>query len=114
MINNINMRLMQLERIKKELKWITYELNKCLELFLYYESFSILIYLILFTIWTSGTILEKLRVCFVNSRAWQWWSFYSSGLRVDKPKIQGLVWKYLWPKGYGGFWAAWSNIGGPD
>jgi hypothetical protein len=35
MINNINMRLMQLERIKKELKWITYELNKFLELVLY-------------------------------------------------------------------------------
>jgi hypothetical protein len=35
MINNINMRLMQLEQIKKELKWITYELNKFLELFLY-------------------------------------------------------------------------------
>jgi hypothetical protein len=35
MINNFNMRLMQLERIKKELKWITYELNKFLELVLY-------------------------------------------------------------------------------
>jgi hypothetical protein len=35
MINNINVRLMQLEWIKKELKWITYELNKFLELFLY-------------------------------------------------------------------------------
>jgi hypothetical protein len=35
MINNINMRLMQLERIKKELKWTIYELNKFLELFLY-------------------------------------------------------------------------------
>jgi hypothetical protein len=34
-INNINMRLMQLEWIKKELKWITYEFNKFLELFLY-------------------------------------------------------------------------------
>jgi hypothetical protein len=31
MINNINMRLMQLEQNKKELKWITYELNKFLE-----------------------------------------------------------------------------------
>jgi hypothetical protein len=29
------MNLMQLEWIKKELKWITYELNKFLELFLY-------------------------------------------------------------------------------
>jgi hypothetical protein len=29
------MRLMQLEWIKKELKWITYDLNKFLELFLY-------------------------------------------------------------------------------
>jgi hypothetical protein len=29
------MNLMQLEWIKKELKWISYELNKFLELFLY-------------------------------------------------------------------------------
>jgi hypothetical protein len=28
MINNINISLMQLEWIKKELKWINYELNK--------------------------------------------------------------------------------------
>jgi hypothetical protein len=35
MINNINVNLMQLEWIKKELKLITYELNKFLELFLY-------------------------------------------------------------------------------
>jgi hypothetical protein len=35
MINNINVRLMQLEWIKKDLKWITYELNKFMELFLY-------------------------------------------------------------------------------
>jgi hypothetical protein len=35
MINNINMNLMQLEWIKKELKWFTDELNKFLELFLY-------------------------------------------------------------------------------
>jgi hypothetical protein len=35
MINNINMNLMQLEWIKKKLKWINYELNKFLELFLY-------------------------------------------------------------------------------
>jgi hypothetical protein len=35
MINNINMGLMQMKWIKKELKLITYELNKFLELFLY-------------------------------------------------------------------------------
>jgi hypothetical protein len=35
MIKNINMNLTQLEWIKTELKWITYELNKFLELFLY-------------------------------------------------------------------------------
>jgi hypothetical protein len=35
MINNINMILMQLEWIEKELKWINYEFNKILELFLY-------------------------------------------------------------------------------
>jgi hypothetical protein len=40
------MRLMQLEWIKKELKWITYELNKFLG-FYTRKPFSILIYLIL-------------------------------------------------------------------
>jgi hypothetical protein len=43
MINNIKIRLMQLEWIKKELKWINYELNKFLKLFLYHKSFSDLI-----------------------------------------------------------------------
>jgi hypothetical protein len=35
MINNNNMRLMQLEWIKTELKWIIYDLNKFLEIFSY-------------------------------------------------------------------------------
>jgi hypothetical protein len=35
MINNINMNLLQLEYIKNEFKWIKYDLNKFLELFLY-------------------------------------------------------------------------------
>jgi hypothetical protein len=35
MIENIETKLMQLERIKKELKWIFYELNNFLDLFLY-------------------------------------------------------------------------------
>jgi hypothetical protein len=35
MINNINVNLMELEWIKQELKRITYELNKFLELFIY-------------------------------------------------------------------------------
>ena len=34
-INNINAKLLQLEWIKKELKWIKYDLHKFLELFLY-------------------------------------------------------------------------------
>jgi hypothetical protein len=34
-IKNINTKLMQLEWIKKELKWIYYDLNKILELFSY-------------------------------------------------------------------------------
>jgi hypothetical protein len=34
-INNINTKFIQLDWIKKELKWISYELNKFLELFLY-------------------------------------------------------------------------------
>jgi hypothetical protein len=43
LINNINVNLMQLEWIKNVFKWITYELNKFLELFLYKKSFSELI-----------------------------------------------------------------------
>jgi hypothetical protein len=35
MINNINMNLLQLEWINLKLKWIKYELNKFLDLFLY-------------------------------------------------------------------------------
>jgi hypothetical protein len=35
MLNIININLMQLEWIKKELKWNKYELNKFLELFVY-------------------------------------------------------------------------------
>jgi hypothetical protein len=38
-IKNINMNLMQLEWVKKELTWISYELNKILELFLYKKHF---------------------------------------------------------------------------
>jgi hypothetical protein len=34
-INNIIMNLMQLEWVKKELKWIKYEFNKFLKLLLY-------------------------------------------------------------------------------
>jgi hypothetical protein len=37
-INNINTKLIPLEWIKKELKWILYELDKILELFLYKKS----------------------------------------------------------------------------
>jgi hypothetical protein len=39
MIKNINMNLMQLEWVKNELTWISYELNKILELFIYEKSF---------------------------------------------------------------------------
>jgi hypothetical protein len=35
MVNNIIMNLMQLEWIKTELKWISYQVNKFLESFLY-------------------------------------------------------------------------------
>jgi hypothetical protein len=44
MINNINTKLMQLEWIKKELKWIFYVLNKFWNYFYTRKSFSILIY----------------------------------------------------------------------
>jgi hypothetical protein len=44
MINNIKKGLMQLEWIKKELKWIFYELNKFWDYFYTRNSFSIFIY----------------------------------------------------------------------
>jgi hypothetical protein len=40
------MDLLQLEWINWELKWIKYELNKILELFLYLKSFSDLFYIL--------------------------------------------------------------------
>jgi hypothetical protein len=43
LINNINTKLLQLEWIKKELKYITYEFSKLLKLFLYKKSFSTLL-----------------------------------------------------------------------
>jgi hypothetical protein len=58
MINNINMSLMQLEWIKNELKWITYELNKTLELFVYKKSFLNYFLLINQDQWTADTIYE--------------------------------------------------------
>jgi hypothetical protein len=61
---------MQLEWIKNVLKWIKYELNKFLELFLYSKSFSLLISLILFHLWVAGTIYQKLGVESTNSKVW--------------------------------------------
>jgi hypothetical protein len=66
MINNINVGLMQLEWVKKELKWIIYELNKFLKLFLYKKSFAILFYSILPDHWIARIITEKFGVLFVN------------------------------------------------
>jgi hypothetical protein len=40
MINNINMNLMQLEWIKTELKWISYEFIKFLHIILSFKPFS--------------------------------------------------------------------------
>jgi hypothetical protein len=57
---------------QKELKWITYELNKFLKLFLYKKSFSKLIYPLLIYYWTMSTIslndrglCEKIRTCVI-------------------------------------------------
>jgi hypothetical protein len=54
-------KLMQLEWIRKELKWIFYELNKILELFLHWKSLSILICPILFPNWTARINLKFYR-----------------------------------------------------
>jgi hypothetical protein len=43
-MNNINTKLMQLEWIKKEFKWIFYELNEILELILIINSISVYYY----------------------------------------------------------------------
>jgi hypothetical protein len=50
MINNINMNLLQLEWIKKELKWIKYDLNKFMELFLYKKIIFYISIIILFNL----------------------------------------------------------------
>jgi hypothetical protein len=62
MINNINMNLLQLEWIKKELKWIKYDLNKFMELFLYKKTIFYISIIILFNLYVGVTISHKLRV----------------------------------------------------
>jgi hypothetical protein len=69
-INNINTKLMQLEWIKKELKWIFYELNEFLQLFLYPKSIFYILLSDLSTNWTARTNTEKLRVQIINFRAY--------------------------------------------
>jgi hypothetical protein len=59
MISNIIMNLIQHEWIKNELKWITYESRKFLELFLYEKSFSIFNYLIYLISRSRAQILEN-------------------------------------------------------
>jgi hypothetical protein len=54
-INNINIKLMQLEWVKKELKWIFYELNKFLRLFLIQKIIFYFNLLISGSIWTEAT-----------------------------------------------------------
>jgi hypothetical protein len=54
------MRLMHLEWIKKELKWIIYELNKFMELFLYYKTFSEVTYSFYLTSGLQALIPENL------------------------------------------------------
>jgi hypothetical protein len=54
-INNINIKLMQLEWVKKELKWIFYELNKFLRLFLIQKIIFYFNLLISGSIWTGAT-----------------------------------------------------------
>jgi hypothetical protein len=52
---------MQLEWIKKELKWIFYELKKLWIYFYTRKLFSILFYLIFLGVWTTRIISEKFR-----------------------------------------------------
>jgi hypothetical protein len=61
MKNNINMRLMQLECTKKELKWITYELNKVLELFLYPKIIFLVNFITWSRNWTADINLQKVQ-----------------------------------------------------
>jgi hypothetical protein len=61
---------MQLEWIKKELKWIFYELNEFLQLFLYPKSIFYILLSDLSTNWTARTNTEKLRVQIINFRAY--------------------------------------------
>jgi hypothetical protein len=66
MINNITVNLMQLEWIKKELKWVTYELNKFLELF--WKTIFYINILILFNLWIVCINSIKPWVKFINIR----------------------------------------------
>jgi hypothetical protein len=54
------------------------------------KSFSILFYLILFTIWAAATILEFPRVKSTKSRAHVELLIYSSGPRVYIDRAQGF------------------------
>jgi hypothetical protein len=61
---------MHLEWIKKELKWIFYELNEFLQLFLYPKWIFYIPLSDLSTNWTARTNTEKLRVQIINFRAY--------------------------------------------
>jgi hypothetical protein len=101
MINNVNTNLMQLEWIKKELKWISYELNKFLKLFLYKKSFSILFYSVCLFIGlhavlpgSSGFILQVLGPqCndLINSLDYGLITTNTRGSFVKLPSRKGIV-----------------------
>jgi hypothetical protein len=59
LIDNIITKLMPLEWINLELKWIKYEFHKFLELFFYWKSLSNISYLIFTTHWTACQILKS-------------------------------------------------------
>jgi hypothetical protein len=68
LINNINTKLLQLEWIKKELKYITYEFIKLLKLFFYTKIHFLHYCHQLICFWVAHIITRKLRVKFVNLR----------------------------------------------
>jgi hypothetical protein len=74
-INNINTKLMQLEWVKKKLKWNFHELNKFWIYFLYTKTISI-IFPYLLSFWTGHIIIRKCRVPNINFRTDLKYSLY--------------------------------------
>jgi hypothetical protein len=85
---------------QKGVKWIKYELDKVLKLFLYQKSFYVLIYSLFIHQWAASTICLKYRVLCVNSRTYVFYFLPLCGLWVYFIIFGGLFSKTDAAKGY--------------